>query len=234
MPTSSFYSTVSRAAAILAGVAVLAGCAHPPRTDSSRIGPFFTPANFVGDPHLGSIRRVVLLPVWAGPHVSPESAAALDEVFALALQKEKRFEVVQFTREQARRRYRVEALSSAGVMPHDLFATLQREFEADAVLFVDLTALEAYKPLALALRSKLAAIDGSRLVWSFDNVFSAEDPALANSARRFFLDRETGVPADLTLSVLQSPRQLATYAAAAMFSTLPPVAPAPLLAGHMK
>jgi hypothetical protein len=158
---------------------------------------------------------------------------ALDEVFATALQKEKRFEVVRFSRDELRRRYRSEALSAAGVLPHDLLSSLQREFEADAVLFIDLTVFHAYKPLALGLRSKLAVIDGSRLVWSFDDLFSAEDPALANSARRYFLDRESNVPADLTLSVLLSPTQLATYAAAAMFATLPPVVATPAVA-HMK
>jgi len=56
-------------------------------------------------------------------------------------------------------------------------ATLRRELAVDAVLFVDVTAFRAYAPLVLGLRGKLATIEGTRLVWTFDNVFSADEPA---------------------------------------------------------
>ena len=208
--------------------ALVAGCMHPARNDSARVGPFFTPANHSGDPDLGGIRRVVVLPLWVGEGTPPESAADLDPVFLTALQQEKRFEVVTLSRAECRRRYRVEAFSSATALPPDLFANLQREFAADAVLFVDLTLFNPYAPLTLGLRGKLAAIDGARLVWTFDNVFSSEAPAAANSARHYMLDRDTSVPADLTRVVLQSPSRFAAYAAASMFATLPPVAGAPV------
>jgi hypothetical protein len=108
---------------------------------------------------------------------------------------------------------------------------LQRDFAADAVLFVDLTVFHAYKPLALGLRAKLATTQGSRLVWSFDNLFASDDPAVANSARHHFIDRDRSVPADLTPTVLMSPSRFAEYAATAMWATLPPVvAPLPPVA----
>lgn len=208
---------------IVAAAAFLAGCMHPAVNDPARVGPFFTPANFSGDASLGGIRRVVVLPVWAGEGMPPESAAALEEVFLTALQQEKRFEVVSFSRQECRRRYGVEALGSATALPRDLFASLRREFAADAVLFIDITSFNAYKPMTMGLRGKLAAIEGGRLVWTFDNVFSAEAPVIANSARHQSLDRDTSVPADLTRGVLQSPSRFAAYAAASMFATLPPV-----------
>jgi hypothetical protein len=211
----------------VATVAFAAGCVHPPHNDPARVGPFFTPANHSGDANLGSIRRVVVLPVWVGEGTPPESAAALDEVFLTALQQEIRFEVVSFSRHECRRRYKVEAFSSAAVLPNDLFASLQRDFAADAVLFVDLTTFNPYKPITLGLRSKLATLDGARLVWTFDNVFSAEAPAAANSARNHFLDRDRSVPADLSRVALQSPSRFAAYAATSMFATLPPVAGMP-------
>ena len=199
------------------------GCIHPGPYDPARSGPFYVPTNVVGDPSLGGMRRVVVLPLWVGRDVPPESAAALDEVFVHALQDQKRFEVVAFSRDECRRRYRADALSSASALPPDLLAMLKREFAADGVLFLDLTVFQAYKPIALGLRAKLATIDGSRLVWTFDNVFAADDPRVANAARHHFIDRDRSVPADLTPAVLQSPSRFATYAAAAMFTTLPPV-----------
>lgn len=219
---------------VLAALAVglTGGCAsHPAVNDPARIGPYFTPANFSADASLGGIRRVVVLPIWVGEGNRAESAEALEPVFLTALQQEKRFEVVTLSRAECRRRFNAEALSSATALPHDLFSSLQREFAADAVLFVDITTYHPYKPITLGLRGKLAAIDGSRLIWSFDNVYSADGPAAVNAARRHFLDREGGVPADLTRTVLQSPTRFAEYAAASMFGTLPPVvAPAGAIA----
>lgn len=227
-PSLPFPGRVFSAGLVLAALALSAGCMHPAANDPARVGPFFTPSNHSGDPSLGGIRRVVVLPLWVGEGTKPEAAAELDPVFLTALQHEKRFEIVTLSREESRRRFRAEAISSAAALPADLFPTLQREYAADAVLFVDLTTYEPYKPITLGLRGKLAAIDGSRLIWTFDNVFSSESPGAANSARRFFLDRDRSVPADMTRTALQSPSRFAAYAAATMFATLPPVvAPAP-------
>jgi hypothetical protein len=204
--------------------ALLAGCAGTDVLDPVHRGPFFVPDNHAGDPSLAGIRRVVLLPVCGGALAPAESVAALDPVFAAALQGEKRFEVVIFSREECMRRFRLPELSSAAALPHSLLAQLREEFVVDAVLFVDLTVFSAYRPLAIGLRAKLAAIDGSRLLWTFDNVFSADEPAVANAARRHYLSGDRSlVPIDLTPGVLQSPSRFAGYAAATMFATLPPV-----------
>jgi hypothetical protein len=201
-----------------------AGCMSPAYNDPSRLGPFYTPINHVGSANLGGIHRVVVLPIWGGALAPVEMTAELDPVFAAALQRENRFEVVSFPREECLRRFHTEALSMTAALPHDLLPMLRREFAADAVLFIDLTAYSAYRPLAIGMRAKLAMLDDSRLVWSFDDAFSAQNPAVANSARHYYLEgRGSVVPADLTPAVLQSPGRFAAYAASAMFATLPPV-----------
>ena len=212
-------------------LALLAGCMTPSFDDPARRGPFFTPRNFVGEPSLGGIRRVVILPVCGGTLAPVETASAFDPVVAAALERQHRFEVVPFPREEFLRRFHVGEVSSVAALPHDLVATLRREYAADAVLFVDLTVFRPYRPIALGLRAKLATLDrGTRLIWSFDNVFSADDQAVANAARHHFLGSDRGgVPADLSSGVLQSPTRFADYAADAMFTTLPPVV-APVLA----
>jgi len=208
---------------LLAG-GFFAGCMQPAFNDSARIGPFFVPANHTGEPSLGGLHRVVVLPVYGGALAPAESLAAFDPVFIAALQQENRFEIVALSREDCRRKFHADEFSSAAALPHDFLATLRREFAADAVLFVDVTVFRAYRPIALGLRGKLATLDGTRLVWTFDNVFSADDPAVANSARQHYLGSDRGgVPADLSPGVLQSPTRFAGYAAAAMFATLPPV-----------
>lgn len=204
-------------------VGLVSGCMHPGAEDPARVGPFFTPANHVGETSLGGIRRVVVLPVWVGQDTPPESAAQLDEVFIAALQRENRFEVVTMSREECRTRFRAEALLSTSALPPDFLGKLKTEYAADAVLFVDLTTFRPYKPIALGIRAKLASTTNSRLIWSFDNLFASDDPTVANSARHHFIDRDRSVPADLTPAVLMSPSRFAEYAATAMFDTLPPV-----------
>jgi hypothetical protein len=215
--------SLRRAGGALALVSLLTGCLHPPAGDPARVGPFFTPPNHSADASLGGIRRVVVLPIWVGEETRPESAAELDGIFLSALHQEKRFEVVALSRSECRQRFRAEAFSSATALPNDLFSFLQREYAADGVLFIDVTVYQPYKPITLGLRGKLAAIDGSRLLWTFDNQFSSENPSAANGARHRMLERDRSVPADLTGIVLQSPSRFAGYAAAAMFATLPPV-----------
>ena len=132
------------------------------------------------------------------------------------------------TRAECRRRFGAAEFSSTAVLPHDLLPQLRRDFAADAVLWIDLTAYRAYGPLALGVRAKLSTLDEPRLLWTFDNIFSADDRAVANSARHHFIRQtHTAVPADLTREVLQSPSRFATYVAAATFATLPRVAPPP-------
>lgn len=212
------------------GLALLAGCMTSPVGDGAHNGPFFTPVNHSGDPQLpATLRRVVVLPVYGGSVAPVESVAPLDAVFVAELEKRNRFEVVTLTRADCQEWFHVPEIASTAALPHDFVTVLQRRFGADAVLFVDVTVYRAYPPLALGVRAKLAMLGNVRLVWTFDNVFSTSEPAVANSARHHFLNsNRRGVPADFTTSVLQSPTRFASYVAAETFATLPPVfAPRP-------
>lgn len=212
-------------AALAASVLLLASCASSvPVYDSARMGPFFVPKNHEGEPTLGGIRRVVLLPVCAGSFAPAETAAVFDPVFANALEQQHRFEVVTVPREVFLQKFRTAEFSSVSALPRDFLPWLKREYAADAVIFVDLTTFRAYRPMALGLRAKLATLEGTRIVWTFDDLFTADNQAVANSARNFYIGSDRGgVPADLTPSVLQSPTRFAGYAAHTMFATLPPV-----------
>lgn len=222
---SSSFAFVPRSA-LLAAVVAFAGCMHPPAHDSARVGPFRTPGNVTGEAQLPeTLRRVVLLPLAGGSVADEESTSALTPVFAAELQKQNRFEVVTLTRDDLLRRFRRAEVSSTSALPHDFLAKLRRDLAVDGVMFVDLTVYQPYRPLAIGVRAKLAtAEDDVRLVWSYDNVFAASDPAIANSARRHFIDSERGnVPTDLTPGVLHSPSKFAQYVAAQVFATLPRV-----------
>ena len=228
--TRRFFLDVSfrRLCRILPVLAVFfaVGCAVPHVTfaNKQKEKQYFTPTNFTGDTRLPvNLHRVILLPVCGGSIVPPETAAAIEEVFATELQKQARFEVVRFSRAECQRRFGVPDFSSVGALPHDFLTTLGREYAADAVLFVDLTSYRGYRPLVLGVRAKLATIEQTRLLWSFDEIFSADDPSVGNSVRHFYGSVDpSGIPLDASRAGLQSPGKFAAYVGAAAFNTLPP------------
>jgi hypothetical protein len=182
--------------------------------------------NFVGDKRLpASMRRVVLLPVCGGDAAPPESAEALDSVFATALVRQMRFEVVTISREECRRRFGVDSLLSSDALPSGFLEEISRDFGAQGVVFVDLTAYRPLRPITLGVRAKLALLDGGRLIWSFDEVFSASDPAVISGIKAFYApgggDRGEA-PANLPEAALISPSRFGAYAAEATFTTIPP------------
>lgn len=192
--------------------------------DEAQHKAYFKPTNFNGEKQLpASLRRVLVLPVYGGQVAGAEAASVVDEVMLSALQKTARFEVVQVTREEIQRRFHQPEFSSAAVLPRGFLEELGRVYGAEAVLFVDLTLYQPYPPLALGYRAKLATIQDVRLIWSFDEVVSAANPAVVNGVQR--ANRKDGnarVPVDMSVGTLQSPRRFAAYAAEAMFDTLPP------------
>lgn len=214
-----------RLAPVLLATALLGGClSGPTLEDPLRVGPFFAPHNFAGDQALpAGIRRVLVLPIYGGNLTEPEAIRALDPVLLNALQHQQRFEVVTVSREECALRFGAAEFSSAGALPRGFLEQISHAYAADAVLFVDLTVYQPYRPLAVGFRAKLATVQDVRLVWTFDEIFSAADPAVINSVRRFHLqDRHTTPPVDLSTAALQSPSRFTAYAADTMFATLPP------------
>ena len=205
---------------------LLAGCMQGPKLiDQARLGPFYTPRNYAGEVLLpASVHRVLVLPVYAGTIAPPETAITLDTVVVTALHKQMRFEVVSITREEAQRRLGASEFSSVAALPHGFLELLRDYYGCEAILFIDLIAYQPYYPQVIGFRSKLAIVKDMHLLWNFDEVFSAANPAVMNSVRRFYYhdDSRANVPVDFSSTALQSPSRFAAYAADAMFKTLPP------------
>lgn len=215
-----------RPAFILLALALLAltGCElTPDLNDPVRFGPYYQPKNFAGDAHLPSeIRRVLVLPVAAGDRAPEETAASLDAIVATALHAQQRFEVVAFTRAESLRLFGQREIASTAALPHGMIEQLASRYAVDAVLFIDLTVYQPYRPQSIGLRAKLATVRDVRIVWTFDEIISGADPAVANSARREALKSKGLEPIDRSPATLLSPSHFAAFAAAEMFRTLPP------------
>ncbi len=212
-------------AAGLAGTFLLTGCElTPDLNDPVRFGPYYTPRNFAGEKQMpAEVRRVLVLPVALGALGPEETAITLDAAVTQALQVQQRFEVVSLPRAELRRLFGTAEISSTAALPHGMLDELAKRFAVDAVLFTDVTVYQPYRPQSIGLRSKLATTRDVRLVWTFDEVISASDPAVANSARRQpFVEAQGRSPVDLSPATLLSPSRYAAFAAGEMFRTLPP------------
>ena len=200
-----------------------AGCVDGDFVGPKVMGPVFEPTNHVGVPQLPlALRRVAVLPVHDGQVLSDADLAPLEKSILDALQRTQRFETVPVSRPGLNRLFGASQLSPVAALPRDIFSRLQGEYAVDGVLFVEITAYSPYAPLKLGLRGKLVTLDGG-ILWSFDTLFSGSEPAVANAARLFALGSNIppGNGIDLSETVLQSPAQFASFAAAAMFATLP-------------
>jgi hypothetical protein len=214
------------AGVLLVGLLALASNARSAETFSAGLPAkeYFKPTNVRGVAQLPrSIRRVVVLPLAGGLIVSPETAQALEEVFIAELQKQVRFEVVRLTRSDCQQRFGQSEYASVATLPADFLPALARAYAADAVLLIDLTAYRGYRPLQLGVRAKLVTITNPQWLWTFDEIFSADDPGVVKSVRYFYrAAAAVDSPVDLRSGALQSPTKFAAYVAAATFATLPP------------
>jgi hypothetical protein len=222
----NFYRLTIRSTVLSLALVALGGCNTVPELiDRAGVeqGPYFTPVNFRGESRLpAEVQRVAVLPVDGGEIAGEESAAAMDAVLLTALQRQVRFEVVVVSREECHRLFGASAFSSVAALPHGFLEKIASHYAVDAVLFTDLTVYKAYRPLALGFRAKLATVRDVRLIWAFDEVFSADSQPMRNSVRSFYRRGDHPAPSDPVPAVLQSPIRFGAVAADLMFRTLPP------------
>lgn len=209
---------------LLSLLATATGCASLPTWfQDEHAHPLYTPVNFRGDALLApDIQRIALLPLHGGEVAAAEITADLDPVLLTALQRQVRFEVVVVTRDDCQHLFGAGDFGSTAALPQGFLDKLAEKYAVDAVLFIDLTVLHPYRPLSLGFRAKLATVRDVRLVWAFDEVFSAADEKMVNSVRQFHHDGNQLTPVDATPAVLQSPARFGAVAADIMFHTLPP------------
>ncbi len=208
---------------LLATCALLAGCATQAR-NLAALAPDYRPENvFSYPPTLPmNLQRVAVLPLACEePHANlPEGCEALNPVLLTELAKLKKFEVVAVNRENLRSRTGRSSWTGAEVLPAEFFASLQRTYGCDAVLFCQLTVFHAYAPITVGWRFKMVDTRTRQILWAADEVFDAGQKTVLNGAARFQATALRGSEAD-GWSIRNSPRQFGQYAAARLLATLP-------------
>lgn len=206
--------------------AMLAGCfsvASKKPIPRENYKPKYVPRNVTGIPVLPKeIHRVVVLPIYWSRDPKSDFVCDLDAIVQLSLQRTNSFEVVPIERESMFKMFGQYQFSSVSILPDNLLAEIGKNYEADAVMFIDLTQNRPYRPIALGLRAKLVETKNARIIWAIDSLFDSADPAVAEAALDFS-SRSTYADEHkrTTGSILLSPRAFASFVADAMFGTLP-------------
>lgn len=201
----------------------LYGCSQIPLVDHARVGPFYQPSNFHSVGKLpNNVARVAVLPAACSIALTDEQLAKFDEIVLTTAGLTSRFEIVPVSRAQCKQLTGKNAVASTELLPFNFLAQLKDKYDVNAILFIDITSYSAYPPLRLGLRAKLATVTSGEILWAFDSVFTTSNPAVVNSARRYWLDTAPGnAPADFSNTALENPSKFATYVTSSAFETIP-------------
>lgn len=201
----------------------LLGCYATDRAEyQSALIPSYNPTNTfaLNDGVAATINRVALLPIYNNRY-DRSILGPLDRSFNLELGQTQLFEVISISEDDLKALFGKPQFSSTDFLPHDFLSKIKARYNADAVMFVDLTNYKPYKPIIMGIRAKLVSTETASILWSFDSIYDAGDTRVAMGARRYQRQFDTqSYPLNEPISVLQSPRQFSKYVAYTTFRTL--------------
>lgn len=193
----------------------LAGCRQTPDQWISPTTRSMAPPAAYNNPALQNVRRVALMPVWGDTQVRDSERETVQAAVRRSLQTLNAFEIVTVSPGFLEHRYSVDAFSTSAELPNALFAQVREETAADAVMFVEITSISSYPPLALGLKARIESLAGRGTLWAFDYFFDANRPRVAATAKRY---NEPGDPS--SGSVLLSPSLFSDFATLQMVESM--------------
>lgn len=222
-----------RAGGLLATAGLITGCETMEFNFPERVsGPDYQPANVhrlpAGVPE--KIRRVAVLPLVSDARGAQAEAGAemMQSVLVTELARSGAFEILAVSADDLNHATGRGQWTAEEKLPTAFLQRLRERHGCDAVLFSRLTQYRAYPPLAVGWSFKLVECpakpaDAPRILWAADEMFDAGNPAVVNSARRYYLGqlKVTGPLAD-SQAMLHTPRRFAQYTLHALALTLPP------------
>lgn len=202
------------------------GCHSTEMLTDPVFGPSYVPKNVYLEPGawLLTMRRVAILPI-SCDETDPakiNGCETLEPLLVMELSKSQHFECVKLQPELLKKISSRPRWSATDRLPQDLLELIGKETGCDAVLFSELTHYRPYSPLVIGWNLKLVELKTRKVLWAVDETFDAGEPAVANGARRFQMDRQQANPvlAD-SRQVLSSPRLFGQYTARTIVATLP-------------
>lgn len=230
---NKIWNELSRLGGLFVIGGLLAGCETMDFKRPERVsGPDYEPAN-VHRPPAGmpeQIRRVAVLPLVSDARGAQAEAGTeiMQSVLVTEMVRAGAFEIVAVSADDLNHATGRSQWTAEEKLPAAFLQRLRDQHGCDAVLFSRLTQYRAYPPLAVGWSFKLVECPlkpagPPRILWAADEVFDAGNPAVVNSARRYYLSelKVSGPLAD-SQAMLHTPRRFAQYTLHALALTLPP------------
>lgn len=166
------------------------------------------------------MRRVAMLPLYfdhPGAGISD-----MEQSFQSELAKTGTLEIVPISHTELETEFGQRQFVSVEKLPADLLAKLAAKYDADGVMFTDVTQYFPYRPISIGIRAKLVDAHSGEIRWAFDHVFDSGNPQVAAAAKQFYLEQSfdnsplkgDGSP------ILQSPSRFAKFVARETYRSL--------------
>ncbi len=158
---------------------VVAGCSSAPPRHSSSLS-----YNKTEEYKKIRIRRVLLLPF----EYTVDREAIIDEVteaFAVELRKTGSFEVVVPSGNSATLTTEHEIWDKGSINLNTLLI-LRKKYDADAIVFGNITHYRPYEPMLLGVKVGMISTDTGDVVWSADGVFDSNENEVAELVKHYF------------------------------------------------
>lgn len=169
-----------------------------------------------------SIQRVVVLPLNSRVEIAPEALDVLFVAFYAELLKQLRFECLPIEKKELHALFGKIDFFSNEVLPDNFFSLIRKNTQGDAVLFVEITHYQPYKPVALGVRCQLIDAETKNSLWVLDELFDSGIPSVQEGLKRYREHHEQiDSFFDFTDSLLYTPIRFAHYVAFEIFCRLP-------------
>lgn len=215
----------SRAFIIVLGLLLTSGCIHPRKAKcppiNHAVAPFdqFVAGNF----NWASVQRVVLMPL-ANETPYPRVSYELQRNIAAELQRAGRFEVVTATRDD--HGARAEDVFASGQFNEIELLRVARQYQADAVLFVNVTNYHPYARPRLGLSLLLVSPTEGIAIASINGLWDTRETGTSLQAQAYFRQTQAWPRSLLgTERVFESPDVFQRFVCQQVAVSLYPAAP---------
>ncbi len=161
-----------------------------------------------------SLVRVGLLPVYGLQDIS------LQESIYGELFKQLIFEWIKIEPSTLQQAYHQSTFSSIEQLPHGFFDFLQKQYNLDGLLLIDITHYQPYYPIQIGMRAQLIELQTKRTLWMADEIFDANDIHVQSSIQQYQHDNSTHSFETFNNKFLNSPSAFTSFAAHTLFSQL--------------
>ena len=168
------------------------------------------------------INRVGIMPITTSANVGKSTLDFIYEAFNSEILKQLKFESIKISQNDLIALFGHSSFSSSDPLPKNFFEVLKDVSDVDAVLFVDITHYEPYKPVALGVKCRMVDTDSAAILWAIDELFDAGMPSVQAGISEYIAkNKYDNTFFSFDDSFVYSPLKFSYYVANKVFGKLP-------------